>query len=120
MFYGVRPRPSLVLNATDFETILPKNTPPGSFILGIGYVILHRLTERPAVISPLFLQTDNFHFPFIINERSGTVTTLYDLEVGKYDIPFWVIVQPYGVVNGTLKVNVIPNLGKSIVCIYIP
>ena len=121
-FYSKGVQNNVILNATKFHSVLPLDTPPGSYILTLGFVLLR--TEI-TLYHHSFYQTDGFQHPITIDPYSGTATTQDYLVEGQYTLNFVLLVQPFDVISGSLTVDVINNLGTYVrmflwtVCTYV-
>ena len=107
-------RNNVILNATKFHSVLPLDTPPGSYILTLGFILLR---TDITLYHHSFYQTDGFQHPITIDPYSGTATTQDYLVEGQYTLTFVLLVQPFDVISGSLTVDVINNLGTC-VCLY--
>lgn len=98
----------MILNATSFHSVLPLDTPPGSYILTLGFILLQ---TDITLYHHSFYQTGGFQHPITIDPYSGIASTQDYLVEGRYTLAFVLLVQPFDVISGSITVDVIKNLG---------
>ena len=94
-----------------FRSVLPVDTPPGSYILTLGFILLR---TDITLYHHSFYQTDGFDHPIAIDPYSGIVSTQDYLVEGQYTLGFVLLVQPFDVISGSMTVDVINNLGMYV------